>query len=84
MAVNWVKTLGGQIEPGTIYHGKIRRLAEFGLFVELVPGLDGLCMFQIFHVISNEHSCAIIKLMIWLRLKCLNMMKAPACTFTFD
>ena len=42
MAINWVKTLGGQIEAGTIYHGKIKRLADFGLFVELVPGLDGL------------------------------------------
>jgi len=42
MAINWVKTLGGQIEPGTRYTGKIKRLAEFGLFVELVPGLDGL------------------------------------------
>lgn len=42
MAINWVKTLGGQIEPGTIYHGKVKRLADFGLFVELVPGLDGL------------------------------------------
>jgi polyribonucleotide nucleotidyltransferase len=42
MAINWVKTLGGQIEPGTVYHGKIKRLADFGIFVELVPGLDGL------------------------------------------
>ena len=42
MAINWVKTLGGQIDSGTIYHGKIKRLADFGLFVELVPGLDGL------------------------------------------
>lgn len=42
MAVNWVKTLAGQIESGTIYKGKVRRLAEFGIFVELVPGLDGL------------------------------------------
>lgn len=42
MAINWVKTLAGQIEPGTIYHGKVKRLADFGIFVELVPGLDGL------------------------------------------
>lgn len=41
-AIAWVKTLAGQIESGSIYHGKIKRLAEFGLFVELVPGLDGL------------------------------------------
>ena len=42
MAVNWVKTLGGLIEQGTIYEGPIRKVAEFGLFVELVPGVDGL------------------------------------------
>jgi len=38
----WVKVLGGQIEPGTRYTGKIKRIAEFGLFVEIVPGQDGL------------------------------------------
>jgi len=42
MAINWVKTLSGQIEIGSIYQGKIRRIVEFGMFVELVPGLDGL------------------------------------------
>ena len=42
LAINWVKTLAGQIEIGSHYSGKIRRLAEFGLFVELVPGQDGL------------------------------------------
>lgn len=41
-AINWVKTLAGEIEAGTIYEGKIRRFADFGMFVELVPGLDGL------------------------------------------
>lgn len=42
MAVHWVKTLAGQIEKGTIFVGRIRRIVEFGMFVELVPGLDGL------------------------------------------
>lgn len=41
-AINWVKTLAGQIESGTRYTGKIKKLADFGIFVELVPGLDGL------------------------------------------
>jgi polyribonucleotide nucleotidyltransferase len=41
-AVRWVKTLAGQIEKGSVYQGKIRRFADFGIFVELVPGLDGL------------------------------------------
>ena len=41
-AVSWVKTLAGQIEIGDVYKGKIRRLVDFGMFVELVPGQDGL------------------------------------------
>jgi len=42
LALNWIRTLSGLIEAGSIYEGKIRRLADFGLFVELVPGVDGL------------------------------------------
>jgi len=41
-AVLWVKTLAGQIESGMIFHGVVKRVADFGLFVELVPGKDGL------------------------------------------
>ena len=41
-AVNWVKTLAGQIEVGSIWNGKVRRIVDFGMFVELVPGQDGL------------------------------------------
>ena len=41
-AIRWVKTLAGQIEAGEIFEGKVRRIADFGLFVELVPGQDGL------------------------------------------
>ncbi len=42
LAINWVKTLAGQIEPGSLYQGRVRRLADFGIFVEIIPGLDGL------------------------------------------
>ncbi len=41
-AVKWVKLLGGLIDNGSVYRGKIRRIADFGIFVELVPGQDGL------------------------------------------
>lgn len=41
-AIKWVKTLAGQITVGEIFPGKVRRSADFGLFVELVPGVDGL------------------------------------------
>ena len=41
-AVLWVKTLGGLIERGAVYQGRVKKIAEFGIFVEIVPGLDGL------------------------------------------
>ena len=42
LAVRWVKTLAGQIAKGDIFDGKVRRVPDFGLFVELVPGVQGL------------------------------------------
>lgn len=41
-AMQWVKVLAGDIDQGTKFTGIIRRFAEFGIFVELVPGKDGL------------------------------------------
>lgn len=41
-AVNWIKVLAGQIEIDSVFDGIVRRIAEFGIFVELVPGVDGL------------------------------------------
>lgn len=41
-AIRWIKTLVGQINVGEIFDGKVRRTAEFGVFVELVPGVQGL------------------------------------------
>lgn len=58
-AVRWVKTLSGQIEPGTIYDGIVRKIAEFGLFVELVPGKEGLLHIS---AIPREHQRQLDKL----------------------
>jgi polyribonucleotide nucleotidyltransferase len=41
-AIDWIKLLAGNIERGARYQGKIRRIADFGFIVELVPGVDGL------------------------------------------
>lgn len=38
----WVQVLAGKIDKGSVFNGEIKRIAEFGLFVELVPGYDGL------------------------------------------
>jgi len=41
-AEKWIKTILGDIKVGDTFDGIIRKIADFGLFVELVPGKDGL------------------------------------------
>jgi polyribonucleotide nucleotidyltransferase len=41
-ALKMVKDLTAEIEIGTVYHGPVKKIMDFGAFVELVPGTDGL------------------------------------------
>jgi len=41
-ASRWIKALAGEIEQGSAFDGIIRKITDFGIFVELVPGKDGL------------------------------------------
>jgi polyribonucleotide nucleotidyltransferase len=41
-ALAMVKGLTQEIEIGSIYHGPVKKIMEFGAFVELTPGTDGL------------------------------------------
>ena len=41
-AVKRVKDITQEAEIGKIYSGKVRKIAEFGAFVEIFPGTDGL------------------------------------------
>jgi len=51
-AVEWVERLTKDVEPGQQYKGKVSRIMDFGAFVEILPGKDGLV-----HIskLSNEH-----------------------------
>lgn len=51
-AVDWVKSLIEEPEPGKIYRGTVVGLKDFGAFVNILPGVDGML-----HVskISNRH-----------------------------
>lgn len=41
-AVEMVKALVEEAEVGKIYLGKVRKIMDFGAFVEIIPGIDGL------------------------------------------
>jgi len=38
-----VEALGAEIKVGSVYEGKVVAIKEFGAFIELVPGTDGMC-----------------------------------------
>ncbi|MBU2036624.1 polyribonucleotide nucleotidyltransferase [Patescibacteria group bacterium] len=41
-AVEWIKNLTHEVTAGEIYQGKVTRLINFGAFVEILPGQEGL------------------------------------------
>jgi len=41
-AINWIKSLVEEPEVGRIYEGKVVKIMEFGAFVNIMPGIDGM------------------------------------------
>ena len=41
-AINWIESLTREVEIGALYLGKVTRLMNFGAFVEILPGKEGL------------------------------------------
>ena len=41
-AIDWIKGICAVPEVGTVYHGKVVSILEFGAFVEILPGKEGL------------------------------------------
>ncbi len=42
IAINRIKDLTQEVEVGNLYHGKVVKIMDFGAFVEILPGTDGL------------------------------------------
>ncbi len=41
-AVDRIQAIAAEVEVGRIYKGRVRRIVDFGAFVEILPGTDGL------------------------------------------
>jgi polyribonucleotide nucleotidyltransferase len=41
-AVERIQGITAEVEPGRIYNGTVRKIVDFGAFVEILPGTDGL------------------------------------------
>ncbi|MEQ3660901.1 MAG: polyribonucleotide nucleotidyltransferase [Glaciecola sp.] len=42
IAIDRIKAVTAEIEVGATYHGKVMRIVDFGAFVEVLPGKEGL------------------------------------------
>ncbi len=42
-ALNWIKALVEEPEIGKIYEGKVVKIMDFGAFINIMPGIDGMC-----------------------------------------
>ena len=51
-----VEALTASVQVGRIYHGKVSSVKDFGAFVEILPGKDGLC-----HIseLSNDYVASV-------------------------
>ncbi len=49
-AVEMIKQLTAEAEVGSLYLGKVRKITDFGAFVEILPGTDGLI-----HISQLDH-----------------------------
>jgi len=41
-AIEWIKNITKEIKVGEIFQGKVKRVLDFGAFVEILPGQEGL------------------------------------------
>ncbi len=41
-ALNWIKSLTEEPEVGRVYEGKVVSIKDFGAFVNIMPGIDGM------------------------------------------
>ncbi|MDD3399847.1 MAG: polyribonucleotide nucleotidyltransferase [Candidatus Pacebacteria bacterium] len=41
-AVEWIKNIVREVEVGEVFQGKVKRIMNFGAFVEILPGQEGL------------------------------------------
>ena len=41
-AITWIKSITREIKVGEVFQGKVKRILDFGAFVEILPGQEGL------------------------------------------
>ncbi|MBR2838836.1 MAG: polyribonucleotide nucleotidyltransferase, partial [Kiritimatiellae bacterium] len=68
-----VGEVAAEAEPGKIYEGKVTGIKDFGAFVEILPGLDGLCHISEFSDKFLKSMDGVCKVGDIIKVKCLDV-----------
>lgn len=41
-AIGWIKNITREVKVGEVFEGKVKRILDFGAFIEILPGQEGL------------------------------------------
>ena len=72
-AIDIINQIVEEPEAGKIYEGKITRIADFGAFVEIIPGTEGLCHISELEHFRVRHVEDVVKMGETIQVKCLEV-----------
>ncbi len=72
-AIDIINQIVEEPEAGKVYEGKITRIADFGAFVEIIPGTEGLCHISELEHFRVRHVEDVVKLGESIQVKCLEV-----------
>lgn len=72
-AIDIINQIVEEPEAGKIYEGKITRIADFGAFVEIIPGTEGLCHISELEHFRVRHVEDVVKMGDTIQVKCLEV-----------
>lgn len=72
-AIDIINQIVEEPEAGKIYEGKITRIADFGAFIEIIPGTEGLCHISELEHFRVRHVEDVVKMGDVIQVKCLEV-----------
>jgi len=72
-AIEIIQTISTDPEPGAMYLGKVTRIMDFGAFVEIAPGKEGLVHISQLDVKRTEHVTDVVNVGDVIRVKVLEI-----------
>jgi polyribonucleotide nucleotidyltransferase len=72
-ALGMIETIANDPEPGAMFYGKVTRIMDFGAFVEIAPGKEGLCHISQLDIKRTENVTDVVNVGDVIRVKVLEI-----------